>query len=371
MNRRKFLALLGSAGVTGALAGPVPTAAKGHVFPGYPDSYGVLHDVTRCIGCRQCEEACNAVNHLPQPEIPFSDRDILGVRRRTSAYQWTVINQYTIDDKPFFRKLQCFHCNEPACASACFAKCFSKNPDGSVSYNGDHCVGCRYCMIACPFYVPGFQYDEPFDPLVQKCTFCKSRLDEGLLPGCVEACPMDALTFGHRNDLIKLAHRRIEENPGRYSDYIYGENDAGGTAWMVLAPASRQTAGKAHLTPYEASGVMHDLGLDTHLGDQPMGELTYGALGTVPLIVAFWPILIGGIYGITKSREARNEMRNKIMRAAVRQDMAAAMDDAVRRIERDQGPEAAEAARKALEDAVEERRLAALDAAQLARKEDH
>ena len=371
MNRRKFLALLGTAGVGGALAAPGMAAARAHVFPGYENSYGVLHDVTRCIGCRQCEEACNAVNSLPQPREAFDDLDVLGVRRRTSAYQWTVVNQYTIDDKPYFRKSQCFHCNEPACASACFAKCFTKNPDGSVTYNGSQCVGCRYCMIACPFYIPGFQYDEPFDPLVQKCTFCKPRLDKGELPGCVEACPMDALTFGRRSDLIRLARRRIEENPGRYTDYIYGEWDAGGTAWMVLAPASKETAGKADVGAAGATDVMHAIGLDTHLGTQPMGELTYGALGTVPLIVAFWPILFGGLYGISKSREARNEMRNKIMRAAVRQDMAAAMDDAVRRIEQQQGPEAAEVARQALEDAVEERRQAALDASRFARKEDH
>lgn len=371
MNRRKFLALLGTAGVAGAVSAPGMPAAKAHVFPGFENSYGVLHDVTRCIGCRQCEEACNTVNHLPRPKHAFDDQDVLGVRRRTSAYEWTVVNKYTIDDKPFFRKLQCFHCNEPACASACFAKCFTKNPDGSVTYNGDQCVGCRYCMIACPFYIPGFQYDEPFDPLVQKCTFCKPRLDKGLLPGCVEACPMDALTFGRRGDLIRLARKRIEANPDRYTDYIYGEWDAGGTAWLVLAPASKATAGKSDVGPYGATEVMHQIGLDTHLGSQPMGELTYGALGTVPLIVAFWPILFGGLYGISKSREARNAMRNKIMRAAERQDMAAAMDDAVRRIERQQGPEAAEVARQALEDAVEERRQAALEASRLAGKENH
>ena len=164
--------------------------------------------------------------------------------------------------------------------------------------------------------------------------------------------------------------KRIEAQPDRYTDYIYGEWDAGGTAWLVLAPASKATAGKSDVGPYGATEVMHQIGLDTHLGSQPMGELTYGALGTVPLIVAFWPILFGGLYGISKSREARNAMRNKIMRAAERQDMAAAMDDAVRRIERLQGPEAADVARQALEDAVEERRQAALDASRLVGKED-
>ena len=155
MKRRTFLTILGSAGVVSALGTAKVAQAGPHTFPYYADSYGVLHDTTRCIGCRKCEEACNKVNHLPKPKKPFSDLTVCDTTRRTSEYQWTVVNKYKVNGKDVFRKLQCFHCNDPACASACFAKCFSKHPNGAVHYDGSQCVGCRYCMIACPFYVPG------------------------------------------------------------------------------------------------------------------------------------------------------------------------------------------------------------------------
>ena len=153
MDRRKFLTILGSAGVASALGtAQVAKAGGTHMFPYYEDSYGVLHDTTRCIGCRSCEEACNKVNNLPKPEKPFTDLSVCDKHRRTSADAWTVVNKYEVGGKPVFRKLQCFHCNDPACASACFAKCFQKQPDGSVTYDGSQCVGCRYCMIACQLY---------------------------------------------------------------------------------------------------------------------------------------------------------------------------------------------------------------------------
>lgn len=307
MNRRKFLTILGSAGLAGAMANPDKANSGSHTYPYFDDSYGVLHDTTRCIGCRRCEKGCNKVNNLPKPKVPFSDLTVTAKHRRTSTTEWTVVNKYEVDNKPVFRKLQCFHCNDPACASACFAKCFKKEADGSVSYDGTQCVGCRYCMVACPFYVPSFQYDEAFDPLVQKCTFCGSRLKEGKLPGCVEACPMEALTFGKRNDLLQIARNRIAKHPDKYLNYIYGEFDVGGTAWMVLAPAKSSTV-KGEKTPVlnaaNAHETMKQLGLDTHLGSQPMGELTYGALGAVPMIVAFWPVVFGGAYAMTKRKEA-------------------------------------------------------------------
>ena len=300
------------------------------------------------------EEACNKFNHLPKPEKPFTDLSVCDTRRRTSADTWTVVNKYEVGGKPVFRKLQCFHCNDPACASACFAKCFQKQPDGSVTYDGSQCVGCRYCMIACPFYVPGFQYNEAWDPLVQKCTFCEPRLKEGKLPGCVEACPMDALTFGRRSDLIKIARKRIAENPGKYVDYIYGEWDAGGTAWMVLAPKPTPSAVKAAGTA-DAGHTFKELGLDTHLGNRPMGELTYGALGAVPMIIAFWPILFGGAYGMTKRREAMSKAAQEKTVQTAKEDVTAAMDAAVRSIEQNQGPVAADEARKAMIEALKAR----------------
>ena len=331
MNRRKFLTILGSAGVASALGtAQVAHSAGTATYPYFADSFGVLHDTTRCIGCRQCEKACQQVNNLPMPKKPFKDLTVTHTKRRTTAYEWTVVNRYNVGGKEVFRKLQCLHCQDPACASACFAQCFKKEKDGTVSYEGSQCVGCRYCMVACPFYVPGFQYDEAFDPLVQKCTFCRPRLKEGKLPGCVEKCPMDALTFGKRSDLIKLARKRIQDNPGRYVDYIYGETDAGGTSWMTL------------------SGVAPEaLGQDPNLGNRPMGELTAGALGSVPMIIGFWPVLFAGAYGVTKVKEAKE----KAALAKVKAEAEAAMQAAVAKIEAEQGPEAAAKVKQAFEDA--------------------
>lgn len=355
MKRRKFLTILGSAGVLSAMGTARPAEAGPRVFPYYENSYGVLHDTTRCIGCRRCEQACNEVNHLPKPKLPFTDLKVCDTTRRTNAYEWTVVNKYDLGGKPVFRKLQCFHCNDPACASACFAKCFTKQPDGSVSYNGSQCVGCRYCMVACPFYSPGYQYDEAYNPLVQKCTFCEPRLKEGKLPGCVEDCPMDALTFGRRSDLIKIARARIAKAPGKYVDYIYGETDAGGTAWMVLSPAEQHEAPVPPDDAPLAGDTFKKIGLDTHLGTQPMGELTAGALGSVPMIIGFWPILFGGAYAMTKRREAMHKAEQEAAVKAAKEDLTKAMDAAVRKIEETQGQSAADLARRTMTETLQAR----------------
>jgi Fe-S-cluster-containing dehydrogenase component len=356
VNRRKFLAILGSAGVASALGTSKVAKAGGgtHTWPYYENSYGILHDTTRCIGCRNCEEGCNKVNNLPKPDNPFNDLSVMNKSRRMTPTAWTVVNKYELDGKPVFRKSQCFHCNDPACASACFAKCFQKQPNGSVTYDDSQCVGCRYCMIACPFYVPSFEYDDAWDPRVVKCTFCELRLKEGKLPGCVESCPMDALTFGRRADLIKVARARIKDNPDKYTDYIYGEWDAGGTAWMVLAPIAPDVADKKH-SRIETGHEFKELGLDTHLGNRPMGELTYGALGAVPMIVAFWPVLFGGAYAISKRREAIHMAETEAIVRETKEDVVNAMDAAVRKIAETQGPGAADAACQAMADAMKTR----------------
>ena len=165
---------------------------------------------------------------------------------------------------------------------------------------------------------------------------------------------MDALTFGRRSDLIKVARARIADNPGKYVNYIYGEFDAGGTAWMVLAPAA-EGAPVPPDNPAEAAPDLKQLGLNTHLGNRPMGELTYGALGAVPMIVAFWPVLFGGAYAMTKRREAISKLeQEKVLREA-REDVAAAVDAAVRKIEETEGEGAAERARRAMTEALKAR----------------
>ena len=352
MNRRKFLTFMGTAGVVSALGTAKVAKAGVETFPYYDNGYGVLHDMTRCIGCRKCEEGCNKANKLPAPEKPFSDMSVLDKRRRTTPTAWTVVNKWDMGEGKFaFRKQQCFHCNDPACASACFTKCYQKQPNGAVIYDGSQCVGCRYCMVACPFYVPSFEYGEPFDPVIKKCTFCFDRLKEGKLPGCVESCTMDALTFGRRKDLIKIARKRIEAEPEKYLDYVYGEHDAGGTAWMVLMPKPKDLPQCSTGNAAEAKDAAKRAGLDTTLGNQPMAEYTYGALGAVPMIIAFWPVLFGGAYGMTKRREA---IAKANLAKATAEEKQKVMDAVVKVIEKEQGAEAAEKARQQMNEALAE-----------------
>jgi len=288
ISRRKFLSWVGAAGV-GAVAGKSAFAAGNASFKGYPEGYGVLHDISLCVGCRKCESACNTVNELPAPEQPFADLTVLNRERRTHAETYTVVNRYTDPDKkaPLFKKQQCNHCLEPACASVCFVKAFKKSEEGAVVYDPDVCVGCRYCMIACPFDVPAYEYDEPLTPRVTKCTMCHPRILEGRLPGCVESCPVEALTFGKREDLLDLARDRIRKHPDRYVDHIYGETEMGGTSWLYISNV-----------PFSQIGMREDL------GTTPAPKLTSGALSLVPMVVGLWPVLLMGIYSISKRKDA-------------------------------------------------------------------
>jgi Fe-S-cluster-containing dehydrogenase component len=284
MLRRTFLGLLGAAGASAALSKPATAAGK-HFGP-HPDTQGVLFDATRCIGCRKCELACNEVNKLPAPDRKFDDLAVLDAERRTDEKTFTVVNKYATSKGVAFRKMQCNHCLEPACASACFVRAFKKEKNGPVTYDASVCVGCRYCMVACPFNIPAYEYDEPITPRVRKCTMCAPRLAEGKLPGCVEQCPKEALTFGPRDELIKIARQRISAYPDRYVDHVYGEREMGGTSWMYL------------------SGVpFSEIGLREDLGTASAPELTSGALAAVPIVVGLWPVLLGGIYAVTRRNE--------------------------------------------------------------------
>jgi len=249
----------------------------------------VLFDVTRCIGCRRCEAACNKVNDLPAPDQPFDDLNVMNARRRTDARSYTIVNQYDGPGNgsgPAYRKVQCNHCLEPACASACFVRAFTKTTSGAVTYDASVCVGCRYCMIACPFEIPTYEYDKALTPRIQKCTLCHPRIIKGLLPGCVEICPTEALTYGKRSDLIGIARDRIGRFPGRYIDHIYGEREMGGTSWLYLSGV-----------PFNRIGMREDL------GETSAPALTKGALSAVPIVVGLWPVLLTGIYAMSRRKE--------------------------------------------------------------------
>ncbi len=203
---------------------------------------GCLVDTTLCIGCRKCEEACNRRNNLPRPEKPFTDKTVFRDRRRPHKDAFTVVNQYPGSPSPDQKKIgsthckvQCMHCLTPACVSACVVGAMRILTDGSVVYNKNICLGCRYCMVACPFEIPAYEYEDPLLARVRKCEFCADYSKNiGANPSCAAACPTEALVFGRRPDLLALAKDRIKKRPDRYIDYIYGEKEAGGTSWLYL-----------------------------------------------------------------------------------------------------------------------------------------
>jgi Fe-S-cluster-containing dehydrogenase component len=127
------------------------------------------------------------------------------------------------------------HCGHPACVSACIVGALSKEENGAVIWDTDKCIGCRYCMVACPFQIPAFEFNKALDPRILKCDFCAERRKTGLLPACVESCPVEALTYGPREELVLVAKERVKRQPDRYVDHIYGEFEVGGTDWCYLA----------------------------------------------------------------------------------------------------------------------------------------
>ncbi len=205
-------------------------------------SVGVLVDTTLCIGCRTCEEACNRRNHLPRTAEPFSDRGVLHTFRRPSKDAFTVVNRFPGPPSPdqpdvpaTFAKVQCMHCLVPSCVSACIVGALTRAPDGAVVYDPAICIGCRYCMVACPFEIPAYEFDAALAPRVRKCELCfGTSAAGGADPACAAACPTEALLFGTRADLLAIAHQRMEERPDRYLRHVYGEHEVGGTSWLYL-----------------------------------------------------------------------------------------------------------------------------------------
>ncbi|MBF0452990.1 MAG: 4Fe-4S dicluster domain-containing protein, partial [Candidatus Magnetomorum sp.] len=208
-------------------------------------------DLTRCVGCRKCEEACNQANHLPPPDISFDDKRVFDTKRRPDDSRYTVVNRYYGGKKneqdellPTFVKIQCMHCQDPSCVSACIVGALTKKDNGAVHYDVSKCIGCRYCMVACPFEIPAYEYHNPMTPQVRKCTFCFEKISKtGGRPACASVCPMEAITFGPRKKLLDIANKRIHENPGKYVHTIYGEKEMGGTSWMYLSAEPFESLG--------------------------------------------------------------------------------------------------------------------------------
>lgn len=240
-------------------------------------SAAILIDTTRCTGCERCVVACKEENGLGPDRLRPGQASINAL---SSTRYTTVLRR----PGPLNVKQQCRHCLEPACVSACLVGAMQKTPEGPVVYDPELCMGCRYCMVACPYSIPRYTWDEPV-PYVRKCDMCVDRLRAGDLPACVEACPEGALELGDRDTLLALAHARIREHPGRYVAHVWGEREFGGTRVLYLAGASLGFLSWADGPRTEA-----------------LPKLTWSALSKVPMEVLGMGGLMGGIYWVINRR---------------------------------------------------------------------
>jgi formate dehydrogenase iron-sulfur subunit len=141
--------------------------------------------------------------------------------------------------------------------------------------------------MACPFDIPKFEWLGGMSPVIGKCQLCtQTRLAEGRIPACVESCPTGALKFGQRDALLFEARGRIQARPERYINHIYGETEAGGTAWLYLSDVS-----------------FDDLGFKSGLETAPLPPLTWEVLSKIPIVAAAMAGLFGTLAWSLNRRE--------------------------------------------------------------------
>ncbi len=287
MNRREFLRVLAAAAGT-ATAGRARAAGD----PGSGTEFvGVLTDTTRCIGCRSCEKACTEEHGGVAPDI--KDISVFQEERSPDTEQWTVVNRYETEKGEVFVKRQCMHCWQPGCSSACLTAAMYKTEEGPVIWRDDKCMGCRFCMVSCPFNVPKFEYHE-WNPKIKKCNMCWQRLERGESPACVDVCPTEALIFGKKRKLMEIARTRLYRNPTRYVPHIYGEQEVGGTGWLYMAAV-----------PFE------QIGFRTDLGTTPLPQYTSGFLYSVPAVFLLVPSFLIGLSLLTERPNGENAKEEK------------------------------------------------------------
>ena len=243
----------------------------------------ILTDVTKCIGCEKCVDACQEANHLPR-EQPW--RWVENIDDLSSARWTTVESKFTEKGERFVRK-QCLHCIDPSCVSVCIVGALKKTPEGPVIYDEDTCIGCRYCMIACPWEIPRYSWEDRV-PYVQKCHMCYQRVTtENKIPACVEACPTKATIFGEREDLLAEARRRLAAEPDKYVQHIWGAKEVGGTSVLYISDADIKLTGleapvvDEHSIPHRTTKILHQM----------------------PTAFTGMAVLMAGVYWIIKRRQ--------------------------------------------------------------------
>ena len=269
---------------------------------------GVLVDLTKCFGCGSCTVACKMYNNNKWIE----DRAPTSGEKATLADEnWTVIQKCRIDKETGqninasadtsgneewrYVKRQCLHCKEPACVSSCFATAFRKNESGAITYYPNLCVGCRYCMLACPFSIPKFEWSKAI-PVLTKCMMCSSRIENGDAPACVTVCPTNVMKFGEQEELLKEA-KEILAGDKRYVQHIYGEEEAGGTAWIYISDK-----------PFE------ELGFKMNVPKRSIPAYTKNYMHNTPIFGGIWFVVLACLYAITRFASRRSAIKDSTVK---------------------------------------------------------
>jgi len=291
MDRRRFLK---SATVTAAAAGiaVLPGSASAEIEPEelaneHADDPALLIDLSRCTGCGACVTACKLQNHLPWR----SDQPAVGPEAQLASANWTSVRAVDPPGAADTRyvKRQCLHCLDPACVSACPVRALRKDPAGPVTYDENRCIGCRYCLMACPFGVPTFEWDQTISA-VSKCNLCAERTSRGEATACAAACPTGAIRYGRRADVLQEATSRIDAEPDRYEHHVYGETEAGGTSVLYVSDVS-----------------FAGLGFPQGLPDRPLPDYTWQVSRLIPPFAVGLGAVLIALYGRRKKLETGAE----------------------------------------------------------------
>ena len=242
----------------------------------------ILTDVTRCIGCEECVAACDRT-YQTGSDAPYRWQ---GDPSGLSSTRWTTLVE---SERGRFVRLHCRHCLDPSCAAACPVGALKRTPEGPVAYDPQICMGCRYCMVACPFGMTRYEWSSA-TPRVRKCLLCYQKITDGELeqPACTAACPTDATIFGERGELLAEARRRIAADPDRYIDHIWGEHEIGGTSVLYISDVD-----------------LAEAGWPATLGNEPRPELARSVLHTVPY--TFFGVA-AAMYGVHWTFERRQKV---------------------------------------------------------------
>lgn len=265
----------------------------------YSNDRTFLIDMTRCTGCRGCQVACKQWNQMKAEKTSFFQGEGYQNPRAMSENTLTEVKfrdfERNGENEFHFYKEMCMHCNEPACVSVCPVSAFTKTPEGPVVYNADRCIGCRFCMVACPFGVPKYEWSRTF-PLVVKCSGCYSRIRAGLIPACAKACP-SAISYGSRVDMVREAKRRISAKPDLYVNKVYGLDEAGGTSVLYLTDLPFNELGLKNVTR------------------RPLPSYTWAALRLVPGVFLTMGGSLALISWITHRKDRIRREREEINRS--------------------------------------------------------